>query len=186
MCCIYVRFLWPGCSIHVSPFVYCLSLTLSLAVTVCMPPCGLVSVHMCMRFPLWHRWWRICLQCRRPGFGPCVRKIPWRKKQQPNSVFLPGKSHGQGSLAGYSPWGCKELDMTENYARMFIHVVCVCSWTQEWFFSNLNYLFKFLSWFDQFWVLLKILGDLVVSPKKHRTKVLMTWVVVLPLLLLTV
>ena len=31
----------------------------------------------------------------------------------PTLVFLPGESHGQMILAGYSPWGCKELDMTE-------------------------------------------------------------------------
>jgi len=37
---------------------------------------------------------------------PWVRKIPWRKKWQPNPVFLPGKSHGQRILAGYNPWGC--------------------------------------------------------------------------------
>ena len=42
-----------------------------------------------------------------------VRKIPWRRKWQPTPVFLPGESHGQRSLAGYSPWGHKELDMTE-------------------------------------------------------------------------
>ena len=36
-----------------------------------------------------------------------------RRKWQPTLVFLPGKSHGQRSLVGYSPWGCKELDMTE-------------------------------------------------------------------------
>ena len=41
-------------------------------------------------------------------------KIPWRRKWQSTPVFLPGKSHGQRSLAGYSPWGCKELDMTEQ------------------------------------------------------------------------
>ena len=35
---------------------------------------------------------------------PRVRKIPWSRKQQPASVFLPGKFHGQSSLAGYSPW----------------------------------------------------------------------------------
>ena len=35
------------------------------------------------------------------------------KKWQPTPVLLPGKSHGQRSLVGYSPWGCKELDMTE-------------------------------------------------------------------------
>ena len=32
-------------------------------------------------------------------------------------VFLPGKSHGQRSLVGYSPWGCRELDMTERLSR---------------------------------------------------------------------
>ena len=37
---------------------------------------------------------------------PWVRKIPWRRKWQPNPVFLPGKSHGQNILVGYSPWGC--------------------------------------------------------------------------------
>ena len=37
----------------------------------------------------------------------------WRRKWQPTPVFLSGKSHGQRSLAGYSPWGHKELDMTE-------------------------------------------------------------------------
>ena len=39
-------------------------------------------------------------------------KIPWRRKWQPTPGFLPSKSHGQKSLVGYSPWGCKELDMT--------------------------------------------------------------------------
>ena len=38
-----------------------------------------------------------------------VRKIPWRRKWQPTSVFLSGKSHGQGSLVGYSPWGHKRV-----------------------------------------------------------------------------
>ena len=42
-----------------------------------------------------------------------VRKIPWRRTWQPTPVFLPGESHGQRSLVGYSPWGHKELDMTE-------------------------------------------------------------------------
>ena len=38
----------------------------------------------------------------------------WRRKCQPTPLFLPGKSHGQKSLAGYSTWGCKESDMTEQ------------------------------------------------------------------------
>ena len=45
---------------------------------------------------------------------PWVRKIPWRRKWLPTPVFLPRKSRGQRSLAGYSPWGHKEWDMTER------------------------------------------------------------------------
>ena len=45
-------------------------------------------------------------------FNPWVGKIHGRRKWQPTPVFLPGKFHGQGSLVGYSPWGCKELDIT--------------------------------------------------------------------------
>ena len=56
----------------------------------------------------------ICLQCGRPGFDPWVQKIPWRKKWHPTPELLPGKSHGWRSLVGYSPWGRKELDMTER------------------------------------------------------------------------
>ena len=52
------------------------------------------------------------LQCKGPGFNPWVRKISWRRKWLPTPVVLPGKSHGQRSLAGNSPWGCKESDMT--------------------------------------------------------------------------
>ena len=44
---------------------------------------------------------------------PWVRKIPWRRKWQPTPVFLPGEFHGQRSLVGYNPKGCKELDTTE-------------------------------------------------------------------------
>ena len=50
---------------------------------------------------------------KRHGFDPWVKKIPWRRKWQPVPVFLPGESQGQRSLVGYSPWGCKESDMTE-------------------------------------------------------------------------
>ena len=51
--------------------------------------------------------------CRRPGFDPWVRKIPWRRKWQSTPVFWPGESHGQRSLVGYSLWDRKESDMTE-------------------------------------------------------------------------
>ena len=50
---------------------------------------------------------RAC-QCRRHGFDPCVGKTPCRRAWQPTPVFLPGESHGQRSLVGYSPWGRKK------------------------------------------------------------------------------
>ena len=43
----------------------------------------------------------------RCSFDLWVGKIPWRRKWQPTPVFLPGKSHGQRGLVGYSPWGHK-------------------------------------------------------------------------------
>src|SRR5574341_701096 len=52
---------------------------------------------------------RICLQCRRPGFDPWVRKMPWRRERLPTPVFWPGEFHGL-----YSPWGHKESDTTER------------------------------------------------------------------------
>ena len=44
-------------------------------------------------------------QDRRCRFDLWVKKIPWRRKWQPTPVFLPGKSHGQTRLVGYSSWG---------------------------------------------------------------------------------
>ena len=50
----------------------------------------------------------------RPGFDPWVGKIPWRRAWQPSPVFLPGESHGQRSLVGYSPWGRKSWTQLSN------------------------------------------------------------------------
>ena len=44
--------------------------------------------------------------------------INWRRKWQPTPVFLPGKSYGQRSLEDYSPWGHKELDLTEGLSML--------------------------------------------------------------------
>ena len=55
---------------------------------------------------------RIHPHCRRRRFDPWVGKFPWRRKWQPALVFLPGKSHGQRNVMGYSPWGHQESDMT--------------------------------------------------------------------------
>ena len=55
----------------------------------------------------WLSRWRNHLQCWRTGFNLWDGKILWKRKWQPTAVFLPGKSHGWRSLAGYSPWGRK-------------------------------------------------------------------------------
>ena len=63
----------------------------------------------------------IYFQCRRCRFNYWVGKILWRRKWQPTPLSPPGESHGQGYMAGYSPWhymagysppGLQELDMT--------------------------------------------------------------------------
>ena len=48
-----------------------------------------------------------------PGLIPGSGRSPGEKKRHPIPVFLPGEFHGQRSLVGYSPWGCKESDTTE-------------------------------------------------------------------------
>ena len=62
-----------------------------------------------------------CKRCKRRRFNPWAGKIPWRRTWQPTPVFLPGESHGQGSLVGYSPWGHKELGMAESTSH-----TCTC------------------------------------------------------------
>ena len=61
-----------------------------------------------------------CRRQRRSGFDPWVGKMPWRRKWQSTPVFLPGKTHEQRNLVGYSPWGRKELVTCIFTAKVFI------------------------------------------------------------------
>ena len=54
-----------------------------------------------------------CRRLKRHRFHPWVRKIPWSRKWRPTPVFLPGESHGQRSLAGYSEKDCKQSDTAQ-------------------------------------------------------------------------
>ena len=72
---------------------------------------------------------RQCRRCKRLGFDPWVRMIPWRRARQPAPVFLPGESHGQRSLAGYSPWGRTESDTTEATSYSCRRLVENCNTT---------------------------------------------------------
>ena len=61
------------------------------------------------------------------GFEPWVGKILWRRKWQSIPVLLPGKSHGQRSLVGYSLWGHKESDTTERlHFHLHLHKKRAC------------------------------------------------------------
>ena len=61
-----------------------------------------------------------CRRQKRQRFNPWVRKIPWRREWQPTPAFLPGEFHGQRSLVRYSPWGCKELNTTEQLTQKLL------------------------------------------------------------------
>ena len=61
-------------------------------------------------FPILYNGKESACRCKRCRFDPWVRKIPQSRKM---AILLLGKFHGQRSLAGYSPWDPKELDMTE-------------------------------------------------------------------------
>ena len=85
--------------------------------------------HVSNGLPRWHTWYKnLPAQCRRHKrcrFVSWVGKIPWRRAWQPTPAFLLGESHGLRSLAGYSPWGCIELDttdMTEHTAQSFYYL----------------------------------------------------------------
>ena len=57
-----------------------------------------------------------------PGSIPGLGRPPWRRTWQPTPVFLPGESHGQWSLAGYSPWGHKESDTTNTHTWILLDI----------------------------------------------------------------
>ena len=96
-----------------------------------------ISIHVVMYVIYIHDYWKNhsfeyththTHICRRHRFDLWVGKISWRRKWQPAPVFLPQKSHGQRSLAGYSPKGRKELDMTEwlsthTHTRIFEYLL---------------------------------------------------------------
>ena len=80
---------------------------------------------------------------RRRGFDPWIRKIPWRRKWQPTPVFLPGKFHGQRSLAGYSPWGHKESDMTECLTLFFFFLFLSNTSNMVYLFMTENFIIMY-------------------------------------------
>ena len=90
----------------------------------------IISACLCLKFPLTQKFKKLksingrgfpvaqmaknlAAITQIPSLG-WIGKIPWRREWPPTPVFLPGEFHGQRSLEGYSPWGHKELDTTEQ------------------------------------------------------------------------
>ena len=105
----------------------------------------------------WPASWQICMQVKKPQLELDIKQqtgsrsgkesmkavychpayliymqsISW--KWQPTPVFLPGEFHGQRSLAGYRPWGCKESGMTEHLSLTHSHPAkCQPGWSTRW------------------------------------------------------
>ena len=79
-----------------------------IGVTLLIPSCHFFFFKGLDMFPGGASGKEPACQCRRHkrrGFDPWVEKIPWRRAWQPTPVSLPGESHGQRSLGGYSPRG---------------------------------------------------------------------------------
>ena len=89
-----------------------------------------LNIYPCVTYiglPRWYRGKEPTCQCRRGKrhtFGTWVGKIPWRRAWQPTSVFLPGKFHGQRSLAGYSQ---SMLSQRVGHSEAAEHAQCI--WT---------------------------------------------------------
>ena len=95
-----------------------------------------------MVLPWWLSGKESACQCRRFGFNLWVRRNPWRRKQQPTLVFLPGESQGQSSLMGYSPWmqrGGHDLATKTTHtiwrASVLLMTWLVCKASKIWPFS---------------------------------------------------
>ena len=103
--------------------------SLNYTVSTCCASILYRMVCICQGFPDGASGKEPAYQCRRHKrcqFYPWVRKIPWRIMWEPTLVFLPGRSHGQRSLMGYSPWGHNESDRTEatEYEHSSIKFSC--------------------------------------------------------------
>ena len=108
---------------------------------------------------------KICLQCSRPRFDPWVGKIPWRRKWRPTPISLPGEFHGQKNLAGCSPWGYTELDMTKGLTLSFFHLIGVCTEYLRYTSAGNSRVFKNMEW--SLTAILEVRGRQVNSYKSH-------------------
>ena len=91
-----------------------------------------------MGLPKWLSGKEVSCQCRKSEFDPWIRKIPWRRKWQPTPIFLAGKSYGQWSREGYSPWGCKRVRQDWASTNMHLHIYAYFMKSHIIFHTNPN------------------------------------------------
>ena len=60
-----------------------------------------------------------------------VGKVPWERERQSTPAFLPGKFHGQRSLAGYSPWARKDSNTTEHAHALYVSDIILDTFTYQ-------------------------------------------------------
>ena len=86
--------------------------------------------------PWWLRQQRIHLQCRRPGFDPWIKKVPWRRAWQPTPAFLPENPNGERSLAGCSSWGRRVAhDWASKHTCQFLYYFFKKCWFPSCFWN---------------------------------------------------
>ena len=96
-------------------------------------------------------WWLSGKEsaCNAGDAGLIPGSISWKRKWQSPPLVLPGKSHGQRSLVGYSPRGCKESDRTYHPNKNNIPwIIIICTWYIyfRYFYSVCPVVFSFCSW----------------------------------------
>ena len=134
-----LRSLWPGLSgerpnenslesYPVSLFLFVFLFFILISIIFCLSSSSLWASLVAQRDGK-----ESACRCGGPGFNSWLRKIPWRRKWQPTPVCLLGESHGQSSLAGYSPWGLRESDTAE-------HTHAWCSLKSRISYNFLSYL----------------------------------------------
>ena len=84
-----------------------------------------LQVLFLLGLPRWLSGKGSTCQCRKHRFNPWVRRIPWRREWLSTPLFLPGESHGQRTLVGYSPWSHKESDTAERTST-HTHICFFC------------------------------------------------------------
>ena len=119
--------IWATREVHVLLFIS----IYWMCIHACLRKCIIhyLCLYICLGLPGGASGQEPACQCKRHkrhGFDPWVGKISRRRAGPPTPVFLPRESHGQRSLAGYSPWGHKGSGVTEVVAQHTRVCVCVC------------------------------------------------------------